>query len=1229
MELAQALQHTATSAKLAGVDINHLIAYVGTVSSVTRKSADTIGESFKTMFARMEDIKANKIDEDGIGLNNVESALSRIGVKLRDSKYDFRSMADVMDEIGTKWKDLSEVEQQNIAKSIAGVRQKETFIALMQNQTQVQTLLTAETNSTGLATERYGIYLESVEAKSKKMQSALEGVWQKTINSESIGQVYDMVTGILKLIDSVGGFIPIITALAIAIGGVKLAMMGLNGQLLIQNALIDAEVAMQPLVIFFGLLAEGATIADAALVAFNITLGITEILTGAVVLALAGAVLGIGYMSQESDRATQHLNDLSKAVKDANDSLIKTEQGAKTVSDLGKSFDELKNKSILTTEEQQKFIDVQNQLKDIMPELSGHYDDQGNFVLALDTNQKMLNKTQQEAIKLQKEKLELAAEEAMRGKLDMFNHLEAVSKSSQDMANTDWGKEVRKSDPATAKNMEIDDASLRKQSFDIKDFINQSKMDFSNLSEDQQKFWANYLRTQGEAGIKLADELLPIEDKWAKTFNAIDKKGGSAKDSLKAFVDEVSKSKDVLNNSSGGIYAPSSSLSSDEQKQKTKETLTGLAEIQTRLVNTSETYNDYKNLAIKAFEAVGYEVDNHGKVYTNLTTTVDGVTTTTKKYVDGLSVLSENEQEAANDAYKLTDAYISSKKAADDASEGLFQINTQLKNLQDSAALTGGLVARASTGGAFDFADVQKLTDANKDYLQFIDVIDGQVKINTEGLRQYDIKKAEDNYLTMKQQMSVDGLTESEQKQLDLMHAYIISLADGSAYADDMAKAQKKLADEQEKAAKDAFDAEKKYQEEVLKGYEDQKKAADDLLKLVIDMIKQEKQAEKDHLNDQMQNYNDLIDKRIQALDALKAEEDYKKGLKKDEKKVSDIKSQIAILSLDNSPEAKNKILKLQADLAASQEKVNDDISAHKLKLEKDALTGEKKRFDDLTKDKIKIIDNYLKETGKITQDALDLIQHHGEQLYARLIDWNRVYGDGLDSTVVTAWNHGYEAAQHYDDLLVEISSQHTLVDNMVYQSQGVVDAIDPMINKLKDYSAMLDEIAAKKIPPPITGNYVGGPGTIPSTPGLNPGIDIGNGDGTGTSLDGGGTSGGGEYKPPATPIHHSGLDAGPVGGLKTSTNERLIKALDGEVLINQYQQENILNRVLPNIPQFTPNHQKMSESFNIGSLMTFNGPVDKSVLPDIEKIANKVIDVINKGNLSRGIRRPTNLTGI
>ena len=112
------------------------------------------------MFARFQDISEGGVDEEGIGINNVEKALARVGIQLRDSQNSFRNFTDVVAELSGKWKELDEVEKANIAKAMAGTRQRENLLILLENELMYKKLLTEETKAGGMAEQRYSIYLD-------------------------------------------------------------------------------------------------------------------------------------------------------------------------------------------------------------------------------------------------------------------------------------------------------------------------------------------------------------------------------------------------------------------------------------------------------------------------------------------------------------------------------------------------------------------------------------------------------------------------------------------------------------------------------------------------------------------------------------------------------------------------------------------------------------------------------------------------------------------------------------------------------------------------------------------------------------------------------------------------------------------------------------------------------------------------------------------------------------
>lgn len=206
-EITTAMQYSAAVANQTGVSFDMLAAMITTVSSVTRMSAETIGQSMKTMLTRMEQVKAGaSVDEFGDAVNNVEKSLQTVGIALRSAPDTFRPLGEVLTEIAGKWNEFSQGQQNMIASSVAGVRQIPQFLTLMQNWDDVLKAQILETESAGLAQERYAVYLNSTEAATNRLTAAWEKLVSSTTNSDFIKSLLNIGTTLLNVIDRVGLF---------------------------------------------------------------------------------------------------------------------------------------------------------------------------------------------------------------------------------------------------------------------------------------------------------------------------------------------------------------------------------------------------------------------------------------------------------------------------------------------------------------------------------------------------------------------------------------------------------------------------------------------------------------------------------------------------------------------------------------------------------------------------------------------------------------------------------------------------------------------------------------------------------------------------------------------------------------------------------------------------------------------------------------------------------------
>ncbi|MCC8014793.1 MAG: phage tail tape measure protein [Eubacterium sp.] len=219
--LAEAMSRTATTADMAGVSMDKLLGYLAVTGEVTQKSMSSIGESYKTIFTRMSDIKSNKlelVDEDGTTetLSDVELTLKNVGIDLRKTVTEYNSYEEVLDSLAAKWDTLNQVQQNALTKAFAGTRQGENFRVLMENYDKAVEYSNVAADSLGTAEEKFDAYLDSIEAKTKSLQANFESLANNTVSTEMIGGIIDTTSAIINLIDKSQILKGTLTGLAVA-----------------------------------------------------------------------------------------------------------------------------------------------------------------------------------------------------------------------------------------------------------------------------------------------------------------------------------------------------------------------------------------------------------------------------------------------------------------------------------------------------------------------------------------------------------------------------------------------------------------------------------------------------------------------------------------------------------------------------------------------------------------------------------------------------------------------------------------------------------------------------------------------------------------------------------------------------------------------------------------------------------------------------------------------------
>lgn len=182
------MSRTASSANLAGVSMDKLLGYLAVTQEVTQKSASSIGESYKSIFARFGQIKAGKFvdDETGEDLSDVQKVLAKFNIELYNSEGEMRNVGTILDEIAGKWESYNDVQKNALTTALAGTRQRENLIVLFENYGNALKYEEAALNSAGTASQKFAVYQNSLEAAQERITNAFEKFSQTLIDGGTI-----------------------------------------------------------------------------------------------------------------------------------------------------------------------------------------------------------------------------------------------------------------------------------------------------------------------------------------------------------------------------------------------------------------------------------------------------------------------------------------------------------------------------------------------------------------------------------------------------------------------------------------------------------------------------------------------------------------------------------------------------------------------------------------------------------------------------------------------------------------------------------------------------------------------------------------------------------------------------------------------------------------------------------------------------------------------------------
>ena len=171
-DIAEGMQSFAAVADTVGLSFEYGASALTLLRDITQQSASTIGNSLKTIFARLSSVAQGDTLEDGVDLTKYSKALDAVGVSVLDVNGDLRDMDSILDDLGARWDSLNDAQKVALAQTVGGVRQYNNLISLMDNYERFQELTSEAAGSEGYLNHQAEIYADSWEAAGNRLQAA-------------------------------------------------------------------------------------------------------------------------------------------------------------------------------------------------------------------------------------------------------------------------------------------------------------------------------------------------------------------------------------------------------------------------------------------------------------------------------------------------------------------------------------------------------------------------------------------------------------------------------------------------------------------------------------------------------------------------------------------------------------------------------------------------------------------------------------------------------------------------------------------------------------------------------------------------------------------------------------------------------------------------------------------------------------------------------------------------
>lgn len=203
-DIATAMQISASAAAQMNVEYDMLASIIATVGDTTQQSASVIGNAYKTIFSRFDQLVSSGTDGE-VTLGRVSQQLADLGVNILDANGDLIPLGDTILDLGNRWEEYSQKQQIALAEAIGGTRQFGQVLALFNNWDKFMANYESAKSEVGAETleAQYLTSLDSIESAATNASEAWSRAFSNIFQEESLKGFYNGLETVGETLDGI------------------------------------------------------------------------------------------------------------------------------------------------------------------------------------------------------------------------------------------------------------------------------------------------------------------------------------------------------------------------------------------------------------------------------------------------------------------------------------------------------------------------------------------------------------------------------------------------------------------------------------------------------------------------------------------------------------------------------------------------------------------------------------------------------------------------------------------------------------------------------------------------------------------------------------------------------------------------------------------------------------------------------------------------------------------